>query len=221
MNKPTGIVTMTDNAPDALSLQDLAQQIDPALQACHRLDKPTTGVVVFAKTDAAYRSVSMQFENGAVEKLYWAVVNGDTLTQEITVDVPLKTTGTGRVKEDYRSGKEAFTEIEPLETFRGYQLLACKPKTGRRHQIRGHLNYLGMPIVNDALYSGEPLFLSKIKRKYRGKRDVEEQPISRALMLHAKAITLTHPQSGERISVDAPLPKNFKLCLDKLRQFAV
>ncbi len=220
VNKPAEIVTMQDNAPDALSLQDLAKQLDPNLKACHRLDKPTTGAVVFAKTDAAYRSISMQFERGEVEKLYWAITGGDPLTQPITVDLPLKTTGTGRVKPDYKSEKKSITDLEPLEQFRGgFQLLACRPKTGRRHQIRGHLAHMGMPIVHDELYSGPKLFLSNIKRKYRGKRDVEEQPISRGLLLHAKQITLQHPETGEQLNVEAPLPKNFELCLEKLRQY--
>jgi 23S rRNA pseudouridine955/2504/2580 synthase len=128
---------------------------------------------------------------------------------------------TGLMRVDPKNGKKAEMEFEVLEKFSGWTLLRCTPLTGRTHQIRVHLRHADLPIVGDELYGGKPLWLSRLKRDYRLKPGREERPLISRLALHVEELTLPHPVTGEMLKITAPWPKDLKVAVKYLRQFAV
>ncbi|MCX7787988.1 MAG: pseudouridine synthase [Spirochaetes bacterium] len=136
----------------------------------HRIDKDTSGIVLFSKTEEAFRALSLQFQERRLSKIYHALVMGRPLWSEITCDVALLPDGDRRHRTIvHPDGKPSQTWFRVLETFRGYALIEAQPKTGRTHQIRVHLSYLGYPIVGDELYGGGGgLYLSSFKKDYKG-----------------------------------------------------
>ena len=188
----------------------------------HRLDADTSGVLLCAQTLEALRQLTEQFEAHTVEKRYVALVAGRPQADRFTIDQPLgdDPRKLGRMRLDAR-GKPAVTEVTVLERFRGHALVECRPQTGRTHQLRVHLASVGCPIVADPFYGGAPgILLSALKPGYRQKRDEPERPLLGRLALHALALAFDHPTTGVRTSVEAPLPKEFKVALKYLREFA-
>jgi len=160
------------------SLFELLKQKYKELYIVHRLDKDTSGIMIFAKNREAHKNLCFMFEKGHVDKRYLALVWGSIETDNFKVTKPIKEFGSGRmgVSED---GKNAITEFKVLNRFNGFTLLEAKLLTGRRHQIRVHLYYIGNPVVGDKLY-GEIEKQKKYKRmmlhsylisfKYKGKK---------------------------------------------------
>ncbi|MGB3466292.1 MAG: RluA family pseudouridine synthase, partial [Cyclobacteriaceae bacterium] len=184
INKPPGISTLEDRN-DGVNLLKSARAYHESTLVCHRLDKDTSGVIAFAKNEEAHRHLSVKFENREVRKIYHAVVDGIHEYNEVKVDKPIKVTGKGTVKIDYRQGKQSLTTFTSIEAFKLHTLLECKPTTGRTHQIRVHLAELNSPITGDATYGGRPFFLSSVKRNYNLKKWTEEQPLISRMALHA------------------------------------
>lgn len=195
----------------------LARDYWPEAQAGHRLDRETSGVLIFAKHPEAYRHISMQFEHRQVTKIYHAVVTGIHEFQGILVNLPILPLKTGFVKIDKQEGKEAETVFNNLEIFKAHTLVECMPFTGRMHQIRIHLQCLKAPIVMDSLYGGEPIYLSQIKRKFKLAREAEEQPLISRFALHARALNFAM-MNGERQMVEAPYPKDMEALLRQLEK---
>jgi 23S rRNA-/tRNA-specific pseudouridylate synthase len=107
-----------------------------------------------------------------------------------------------------------------IEKFSGWMLLRCRPLTGRTHQIRIHLKHAGFPIVGDELYGGKKLWLSRLKRDYRLKAGREERPLISRAALHAEELILPHPVTGATVTVTSPWPKDVRVALKYLRQYA-
>jgi 23S rRNA pseudouridine955/2504/2580 synthase/23S rRNA pseudouridine1911/1915/1917 synthase len=171
----------------------------------HRLDKETSGVLVFAKTEEAFDALYLQFKERKVEKVYLAIVDGRVEEDLFQVDNFLG------VKKRYsggtiygavapKLGKRAITRFKCLVKSREATLLECLPKTGRTHQIRVHLKERGHPILGDWQYG--QTFQCPLKPERH--------------LLHAYKLTLTHPQTGEKVTFTAPLPKDFLLIQKKL-----
>ncbi|NNM55348.1 MAG: RNA pseudouridine synthase [Spirochaetales bacterium] len=151
VNKPPGLATIPERLnTTAPSLSKLGEQAIGKLWVVHRLDKETSGVVVFAKTSQAHRLLCAAFEHRTTRKIYWAWVHGQ-LTGEGVCSGPLREFGSGRVAVDPR-GKPSVTAWRVLRAVQGFTLVELQPHTGRRHQIRAHLTALGFPIVGDPLY---------------------------------------------------------------------
>lgn len=214
LNKPAGISTLADRN-DSHNILSMARTFDPNLTVCHRLDKETSGVIVLARNPEAYRFLAIQFEKRSVDKTYRAVVDGLHDFQDEVIDLPLITTRSGITQVHRRRGKESRTVVTTLQTFRSHSLVECKPITGRRHQIRAHLSYLGAPIVGDENYGGNPLYLSSLKRNYRHKKFSDEQPLIRRPPLHAFQINFQN-QNSQKITQQAPYPKDFSVLLNQL-----
>ncbi|MBL6758062.1 MAG: RluA family pseudouridine synthase [Planctomycetes bacterium] len=170
----------------------------------HRLDRDTSGVLVFARNEETLKVLQDQFRAHTVGKRYLALVTGRP-EQNFTVDAPLGPVPgkADRQMVDDADGKDATTEVEVLEQFGQHALLACTIRTGRRHQIRVHLTARGLPVAGDHLY---------------GTRAHVPLPGGRVrLALHAERLSFDHPRSGERLTFEAPLPPDLSAALSALR----
>ncbi|MBU2914078.1 RNA pseudouridine synthase [Reichenbachiella agariperforans] len=217
INKPASISTLEDRNDD-YNVLSLFREHYPEITVCHRLDKETSGALLLAKNEAAYRAAAMKFESRDVEKVYHALVEGRFMDETIQVDIPLKIAGSGRVKTDPRQGKEALTRFRPKAYLGNYTLVEAKPVSGRRHQIRVHLAYLGFPICGDTYYGGKPVFLSAIKKKYKLAEGKEERPLFDRVALHAFSLEI-NPFDGQAIEVSCDYPKDLSMIISKIEKF--
>lgn len=216
INKHPHTATLDERHDDkGLSMLRQAKVYWPDAQVGHRLDKETSGVLIFAKHPEAYRHIAMQFEHRQVTKLYHAVVGGIHDFRGVIVNLPILPLKTGGVKIDKSEGKEAETVFNTLDVFKSHTLVECIPFTGRMHQIRIHLACLKAPIVMDELYGGPKIFLSDIKRKFKMAKEVEEQPLINRVALHARALNFAL-MNGERQHVEAPYPKDMEALINQL-----
>ncbi|MEH0153987.1 RNA pseudouridine synthase [Limibacter armeniacum] len=215
INKPPHISTLEDRDKTQTSIYEMAKKYWEEAQLCHRLDKETSGMLAIAKNPEAYRNLSMQFENREVDKVYHAIVNGVQELDRILVDRNIAVSGRGNVRIDIE-GKPAQTKFMTLEAFKFHTLVACKPVTGRMHQIRIHLAYLGAPIVADETYGGKMAYLSQIKRKFNLKKGTEEEPLIKRVALHAYEITFKDID-GSEVNAIADYPKDIRALLTQLR----
>ena len=220
VNKPSGEVVIPErNGLRANSLVGKLEQKTGPLFVVHRIDKPTSGIVCFAKNEATHRSLSMMFEHRQIEKEYLAFVKGKLHLPEGTIDFalaenPLKP-GTMKV---YAKGKAAITDYELVEQFKHVALVKFIIHTGRMHQIRVHAASIGHPLLVDELYANSTDFhIGQYIRKYKAPAEPERPTISR-LTLHASSIGFIHPATGEKLHVSAPLPKDMEVLLKLLRK---
>ena len=212
LNKRSGILIAADRYnEDATRLDLLAQEEFGKLYAVHRIDKDTSGLILYARTLEAQRNLSMQFEKREVSKTYHALVYGHPLWETLDVNLPLLPDGDSRHRTvaNKKAGKPSFTSFRLIGNCGPYSWIEAKPKNGRTHQIRVHLAENGLSIVCDPLYSSsqKPVRLSEIKKKWNGD-EYEERPLLSRLALHAYKIELAHPKTGEKINFTAPYPKD-------------
>jgi 23S rRNA pseudouridine1911/1915/1917 synthase len=233
VNKPAGLATIPGRGEDDSVLERLATEIgllytgstDPRLRVVHRLDKDTSGVLLFAKHTDAQRHVSHQFQNNTTAKEYLALVVGRPSESSGEIDASLAPhpTSARRMAVVRHGGRPARTQWKIEQTFRSYTLLRVFPKTGKTHQIRVHLNHIGLPLAIDPLYNAAPpgtpvgLFLSAFKRGYRPAQGEEERPLIARLTLHAEKLRFIH-WDGREVEIVAELPKDFRATLNMLRK---
>lgn len=204
VNKPKGMVVHPGNGnPDGTlvnailnmckgSLSGIGGEIRPGI--VHRIDKDTSGILIVAKNDKSHINLSEQIKNHEVSKIYIALVKGVIPEDEATITLPISRSKTDRKKMAVdKGGKEAVTHFKVLERFNKYTLLELKIDTGRTHQIRVHMSYIGFPVVGDLVYSN-------------GKNDFNVK----GQMLHAKKLEFTHPTTGKKMKLEAELPEYFK-----------
>lgn len=213
LNKPPFISTLQDRA-DEVNLLDLAKRYHEDAQACHRLDKDTSGVIVFAKNAEAYRKLAMQFEARKVQKVYHAVVDGIHNFKEELVDAPILKQDDG-ISKISKAGKPAQTWFNSIQSYTQHTLVECRPITGRQHQIRIHLSVLKASISGDELYGGKMFYLSRVKRGFNLKKHTEEEPFMKRMALHAKSLEFSS-LSHDTIIIDAPYPKDFQALVRQL-----
>lgn len=210
VNKPQGMVvhpapgnpdgTLVNGLLYHCSLSSINGVIRPGI--VHRIDKDTSGLLVVAKTNAAHESLSAQLKERKALRRYYCIVNGNIRENEGIIDKPI-----GRHPIDRKrmavieGGREAVTHYRVLERFRGYCLVECTLETGRTHQIRVHMSYIGHSIVGDPVYG-----IKKERFKTNGQ------------LLHAKTIGFVHPVTGELMEFDSELPEYFIDILNKLRK---
>ena len=210
VNKPKGMVVHPANGnPDGTlvnailamckgSLSGIGGEIRPGI--VHRLDKDTSGLLIVAKNDEAHIKMSKQIQDRKVEKRYIALVRGNVPDNEATIDMPIARSKVDRKKMAVdKNGKEAVTHFKVLKRYGNYTLLEIKIDTGRTHQIRVHMSYIGYPVVGDSVYSS-------------GKNEfgVEGQ------MLHARYLKFKHPITGKELNLEAPLPEYFEKIIKQL-----
>ena len=168
----------------------------------HRLDKDTSGIMICAKNDSAHLSLSEQIQSKTAQRTYLAVVRGNVKNDSGIIETQIARDKNDRKKMAVvtEGGRQAITEYEVAERFGKYTVVKCRLKTGRTHQIRVHMEYLGYPLVGDPKYS--PM---KTPFAINGQA------------LHSLTLSFTHPRTGERLTFEAPLPEDMKKILTRLR----
>ncbi len=209
VNKPKGMVVhpapghMTGTLVNGLmyhckDLSGINGVLRPGI--VHRIDKDTSGLLMVAKNDTAHESLVNQLVNKTVTRKYIALVHGHIAHDKGTIDAPI-----GRDQKDRQkqavvdNGKHAVTHFQVVERFGDYTLLECRLETGRTHQIRVHMNYIGFPLVGDP--------------KYGPKKTIDFG----GQVLHAATLGFDHPSTGEYLEFEAPLPADYEQLLNDLR----
>jgi 23S rRNA pseudouridine955/2504/2580 synthase/23S rRNA pseudouridine1911/1915/1917 synthase len=218
INKPSGLLTIPDREGKEISLKGLLQERFNQVYTVHRLDRDTSGIVVFALNEQMHKHLSQQFEARETRKVYNGLVLGKPVQTEGVINEPIAEHPTRKgYMTVWRKGKESITEYAVLESFRYFSWMEFRILTGRTHQIRVHMKHLGHPIVCDPLYGdGKPLFISQLKRDYKlSQAHDEERPILSRLALHSAQLRFTGID-GEVIDLEAPLPKDLRATLNQL-----
>ena len=213
INKPKGLVvhpaaghqddTLVNGLLYAMgdSLSGINGELRPGI--VHRIDKDTSGLLAIAKNDLAHTVLASQLKDHSMARTYEAVVCGSFKEDRGTVDAPIGRHPTDRKKMcvTQRNSKNAVTHWEVVERFRGYTHIRCRLETGRTHQIRVHMAYIGHPILGDTVYGHKKPELGQDSQ-----------------CLHAGALCFRHPRDGRPVMVFAPLPDYFQSVLEKLRK---
>jgi len=219
VEKPAGMLSVADEPgnKDTLGMhtRTLLRRVggrdgDVALGVVHRLDKDTSGVMVFTRTATAHRLLAAQFRAHDVDRVYQAIAHGAVAEARVETDLILdRGDGLRGSFGHFRRGKgqpprearHAVTLLTPVAQLRGATLVECRLETGRQHQIRIHLSELGHPLVGERVYI----------RDYTGVPIASPRP-----MLHARALGFVHPRTGERVSFEREAPDDFREMLERL-----
>ena len=211
VNKPVGMVVHpAPGHPDGTlvnallhhcgdSLSGINGEIRPGI--VHRIDRDTSGLIIAAKNDEAHLALAAQLEDHSLARVYECVVTGTLREDEGTVDAPIGRHPADRKKMAVvHNGKRAVTHYTVLGRYNGYTHAQCRLETGRTHQIRVHMAYVGHPLLGDEVYGG------------RSVKSLAGQ------CLHARKLSFIHPRSGERVTLECPLPDWFTAILNKLER---
>ena len=201
INKPAGLPVLPDGwEQDAPYLVKMLEEKYGRIFIVHRLDKITSGVMVFARDAETHRALNMQFEKHEAQKVYHAIVEGNPKWEEKVTKFPLHANvgHKHRTIVDNKNGKPSETRFRILKRYQASALVEALPMTGRTHQIRVHASALGYPLLGDVLYGAKET--DKIQRP----------------ALHAYSLTFTHPESNERVTFQAEHPRDFATTLKLL-----
>ena len=213
VNKPAGLVVHpAPGHPDGTLVNALLYHCGDSLSGVggalrpgivHRIDRDTSGLIIAAKNDAAHQALSAQLQDHSLARTYEAVVVGNLREDAGTVDAPIGRHHTDRKKMAVtdRGGKRAVTHWETLERFPGYTHVRCRLETGRTHQIRVHMAYIGHPLCGDTVYGAK-----------------KPVPGLAGQCLHAVGLRFIHPRTGETVELACPLSGEFEAVLAKLRR---
>ncbi len=237
LDKPGGLLTSPD--PDDAERPSLMKLLHAAiadkkpwaaergldyLNHAHQLDADATGVLLLAKNKPAFIALSNLFSSGKAQLKYIALVRGELPENQFEVDAKIAPHPVlpGVMRVDPQTGKLAKTKFEVLENFsrHGYALLKCELLMERTHQVRVHASHAGLKIVGDELYGGKKLWLSRLKKDFYLKPGREERPLISHAGLHAEELQLPHPVTNETVTIKAEWPKDLKVAVKYLRQFA-
>lgn len=220
VNKPAGLLSIPDREGKDISLKKLLLEKYGQIFTVHRLDRDTSGIIVFARDEETHKFLSVAFEERMVQKYYLGMVNGTIPDKKKTIDAPImEHPGKKGTMIINKKGKAAVTDYEVLEEFGKFSLVQFRIYTGRTHQIRVHMKNIGHPIVCDELYGdGTNILISSFKHNFKlSKNQEEEHPILSRLGLHAHR--LLFDISGNEYNLEAPLPKDMQALLQQLRKW--
>lgn len=223
VNKPPHVLTVPDRYnPDLLNLYNFLENRYEEIFIVHRLDKETSGIVVFARNEAAHRHLSNAFQNRTVSKTYLALIDGQPFEKEAIIDLPIAESMSrrGTMVVNKKNGKPSQTKYRVVEEYKHFSLVEIKLLTGRMHQIRVHFRFIGHPLMVDNVYNQRTeFFLSDVKKRYNLKKDEVERAILSRLSLHAYSLQITHPSTGETVAFTAELPKDMGVVVKLLRKY--
>lgn len=221
INKPPGVLSAPGRGTAPAAADLLRTQLDlgtnPALRIVHRLDSDASGVLLYARTLKAQQLLVRQFASHSVEKRYYALVSG-YVPGGGEVDLPLTyDRRRNRVRVTHRHGRPSLTRYRLAQRVAGNTLLECELVTGRKHQLRAHMAAIGYPLTVDPVYGGgNAVMLSNFKPSYRPSKRRPERPLIDRLTLHAYSLAFDHPATGERVLLQAPLPKDLRATVNQL-----
>ena len=231
VNKPAGLVVHPGHGNYSGTLlngllyhfDQLPKNLNERPGLVHRIDKDTSGLLVVAKTEQAMTHLAKQFFDKSSERRYVALVWGDVKEDEGTIEGAIGRHPKNRLQmavfEDNSQGKEAKTHFKVLERFGYVTLIECQLETGRTHQIRAHLKFIGHTLFNDARYGGDKILKGTSFTKYKQFVDNCFVLLPRQA-LHAQTLGFIHPSTGEKMTFETPLPEDFKSALEKWHQYA-
>ena len=220
--KPAGRIVIPGRGAAAAERslrEELAQLLGREPLVVHRLDRGTSGVLLFALTAPAHRALSLAFERHEVDKRYWALCRGTVLGAG-EIDRALVPVRGGRVRlarEGERAGKPSRTRWRALERWPGYSAVELRPLSGRLHQVRAHAAALGHPLAVDPDYGGAPALRVRDLDPEAGARPDADQVIVDRVTLHAAEIALRHPSTAAWLKIEAPLPPDLARAVALLR----
>lgn len=233
INKPAGMLSIPDRSQSEPSLKDILQERYDSLErldkdqgitirifTVHRLDKDTSGLILFAKNEASHKYLSNLFQERKIEKYYLGVVHGSPLNTSASIDAPISEHRLQKgMMTIHRGGKPSLTTYEVLEANKHYSLISFQLHTGRTHQVRVHAKHIGHPLVYDALYGdGQPLLVSSFKKKYKlSKNDEVEKPLINRLALHSHKLIFEN-MNGDSMELVAEMPKEFSALMKQLKK---
>jgi len=218
IDKPSGLLTIPDREQKEKNLKGILIEKYGSIFTVHRLDKDTSGLVLFAKTEETHKYLSQLFEERKVEKYYLGIVMGELQPKEGSIDAPISEHPvTKGMMSIHRSGKPSLTTYEVLESTPHFSMVSFRLHTGRTHQIRIHSKNIGHPLACDPLYGdGKPVRLSSFKKKYKlSKHEEEERPIIQRLALHSFRLVFTDLH-GNTHDLEAAPPKEFRALMTQL-----
>lgn len=231
INKPPGLVVhpghgnYTGTLVNALAyhFENLPKNSSERPGLVHRIDKNTSGLMVIAKTELAMTHLAKQFEDKTSEREYIALVWGNIKEDEGTIEGNIARHVKDRMQmavfPEGDIGKHAITHYKVLERFGYVTLVSCKLETGRTHQIRVHMKYIGHTLFNDERYGGDVILKGTTFTKYKQFIDNCFKTLPRQA-LHAKTLGFTHPVTKEFMSFDTELPQDMQDCIEKWRNYA-
>lgn len=220
VNKPSGLLSIPDRMGVEISLKDLLKQKYGQIYTVHRLDKDTSGIILFAKNEIAHKTLSALFESREMEKFYLGLVQGQMMNSSGSIDAAImEHPGKTTKMMTHIKGKPSLTDYEVQEQFRLYSWVRFQIHTGRTHQIRVHMQHIGHSIVCDEIYGDpKPVLLSSIKKNFKlAKVAEEEKPILSRLALHSSQLNFSY--EGVAYSLEAPLPKDLRAVLQQLKKW--
>lgn len=190
---------------------------------CHRIDKNTSGILLIAKNELTQQHLARQFFEHTIQRKYIALVWGDFKEDEGTIEGNIGRNPLNRrmmtVFPDGDAGKEAITHYKVIEKFGYVSLIECQLETGRTHQIRTHLKFIGHPVFNDETYGGDIILKGTTFSKYKQYIDNCFKLLPRHA-LHAKSLGFIHPTTGKYIFFDSELPDDMQSVIDKWRKYS-
>ncbi len=188
----------------------------------HRIDKDTSGLLVVAKNDEAQLKLAKQFFDHTIERKYVAIVWGNIEEDEGTIEGNIGRDPNDRLRfrvfQEEERGRHAVTHFRVLERFGYVTLVECVLETGRTHQIRVHMNYIGHPLFNDSLYGGDRILKGPLYAKYKQFIDNCFELLPRQA-LHAKTLGFVHPRTGKQIRFDSEIPADMQALIEKWRKY--
>jgi RluA family pseudouridine synthase len=219
INKASGVYSINPRHHTRLPvLADILQKKYGEIFIVHRIDRDTSGLIIFAKNENSHRMLSEQFTEGSIQKSYFVFVDGHMdFEGAYMIDAPVFVDpGKFRVRID-PAGKIAQTKIRIVQSYPNFTMLEAKLITGRTHQIRVHMQYIGNPLIVDKLYGArQEFFLSEIKHKYKIGTFEEERPLIARQTLHSHEVSLWHKPSSQQLVFNAPLPKDLRALKSQL-----
>lgn len=222
LNKPSGLLSIPDREGKDISLKRILQEKYQNIFTVHRLDRDTSGLIIFVKNEKTHQFLSKAFEERKTEKIYLGLVLGSFMDKKGTIDAPIaEHPAKNGLMVVHRKGKASLTDYEELENFGIYAWAKFQIHTGRTHQIRVHSKNIGHPIVCDSLYGdSQPILLSSLKyKKFKLSKNVEEEkPLLNRLALHSYQLNFTD-QDGKKVFLEAALPKDLRATLNQLQKW--
>lgn len=223
INKESGMLSIPDRYNHNLpNLKKILEEKYGSIFVVHRLDKDTSGIIMFAKNADAHKYANEMFENQDIERIYHVFVKGAFPADYLEIDIPLLTDSAerGKIIPSAR-GKFALTKVTLIEKYRFVSLLECNLVTGKQHQIRVHLAAIGHPLLVDSLYGdNNEFYLSTIKRNFNKREDEEEKPLINRLSMHAYSLKFHDKFSNKEIYINAEYHKDYDILKKKLQKFS-